>query len=211
VTALGELSAEGLIERIGITNFNSEHMQLIAGSVDLVSAQVQFSLLDRRPAAGFAEAARKRDVHLICYGALAGGFLTDHWLGKPDPGFAFENRSLVKYRLIIEDFGGWALFQELLGALRSIADKYDADIAAVAVRSMLDDPDASAVIVGARYARHLPRLLKALGLSLDDADRAVIDGVRSRASGPTGPVYGLERDKDGRHGRIMKYNLNDVA
>ncbi|MFT5196315.1 MAG: hypothetical protein ACI85U_003347, partial [Candidatus Promineifilaceae bacterium] len=26
--------------------------------------------------------------------------------------------------------------------------------------------------------------------------------------GPHGPVYALERDKDGTHGRIMKYNLN---
>ena len=28
------------------------------------------------------------------------------------------------------------------------------------------------------------------------------------ANGPHGAVYGLERDRTGRHGRIMKYNLN---
>ena len=43
-------------------------------------------------------------------------------------------------------------------------------------------------------------------LGLDDEDRELIERVL--APGPAGPVYGLERDRSGRHGRIMKYNLN---
>ncbi|MBI2767540.1 MAG: aldo/keto reductase, partial [Chloroflexi bacterium] len=41
-----------------------------------------------------------------------------------------------------------------------------------------------------------------------DADRAAIAGILAQAGGPGGPVYGLEGDRSGRHGRIMKYNLN---
>ncbi|RMF40201.1 MAG: aldo/keto reductase [Alphaproteobacteria bacterium] len=208
---LVDLQAAGLIERIGVTNFDAAHMAQIAGAVDLVSAQVQFSLLDRRPAGTFARIARESSTHLICYGVLAGGFLTDAWLGKPDPGFDFANRSLVKYRLIVEEFGGWALFQELLACLRAIADRHGADIAAVAIRAMLEEPEASAVIVGARHAGHLPRTLKALEFSLTPEDRAGIAAIQARAAGPSGPVYGLERDRDGPHGRIMKYNLNADA
>ena len=206
---LVDLQSRGLIDRIGMTNFDHLKMAEIAGACDLVAAQVQFSLLDRRPVGDFTNVARQHDVHLICYGVLAGGFLTDHWLGQPDPGFQFENRSLIKYRLIIEEFGGWPAFQNLLAALRTIADRHDADIAAVAIRAMLDDPDASAVIVGARYARHLPRTLRAIDIELSDQDRAELRAIQSSAPGPSGPVYGLERDKTGRHGKIMKYNLND--
>ena len=208
---LADLRERGLIDQIGVTNFEHEVMAEIAERVDLVAAQVQFSLLDRRPAGAFARTARQSGVGIICYGVLAGGFLTDRWLGAPDPGFRFENRSLVKYRLIIEEFGGWARFQELLGTLRAIADREDADIAAVAIRAMLDDPDAAAVIVGARYASHLPRTLKALEITLTAEDRAVITELQAGAPGPSGPVYGLERDKSGTHGRIMKYNLNAGA
>jgi hypothetical protein len=32
--------------------------------------------------------------------------------------------------------------------------------------------------------------------------------VLSRAKGPHGDVYALEREKGGRHARIMKYELN---
>ena len=208
VDHLADLQKDGLIDRIGITNFDRAHMEAIAERVDLVSAQVQFSLLDRRPAGAFAGSAGARDVHILCYGVLAGGFLTDTWLGQPDPGHRFENRSLVKYRLIIDEFGGWDAFQDLLAVLGAIADRQGADIAAVATRAMLDDPDASAVIIGARYARHLSRLLKALDVELDDADRAAIASIQARAPGPDGEVFGLERDATGRHGSIMKYNLN---
>ena len=76
------------------------------------------STLDRSSA---ASDVYKRQVQMLCYGTLAGGFLTDAWLGKPDPGFEFENRSLIKYRLIIDEFGTWDTFQELLRPLQSLS------------------------------------------------------------------------------------------
>ena len=205
---LADLQAEGLIDQIGVTNFDHHHVIQIANQVDLVSAQVQYSVLDQRPARDFSTAAAAHNVHLICYGVLAGGFLTDAWLGRPDPGFDFENRSLVKYRLIIEEFGGWARFQELLQIMRSIANRHDTDIAAVAARLMLENPKTGALIVGARYARHLPRLLNMFTFSLSDEDHRQIADVQRQAPGPSGDVYALERDADGIHGRIMKYDLN---
>ena len=209
---LAALQAAGKIDRIGVTNFDEEHLaEITACGVDVVSAQVQYSLLDRRPEGRFIEWAGANGVAVFAYGALAGGFLTDRWLGEPDPGFAFANRSLVKYRLIIEEFGGWGLFQDLLRTLRGIADRRGADIAAVAVRAMLDAPQVAAVILGARYAGRLPRTLRIFSIVLDEADRAAIRAVQARAPGPAGPVYALERDRHGPHGRIMKYGLQEPA
>ena len=79
--------------------------------------QVQYSLLDDRPEHGLVDLCRKHGIHLLCYGTVAGGFLSDRWLGAPEPQPPFENRSLTKYKLIIDDFGGWDLFQELLRTL----------------------------------------------------------------------------------------------
>jgi hypothetical protein len=81
-------------------------------------------------------------------------------------------------------------------------------LSSVATRWVLDRPGVAAAIVGARYARHLLRMLEVFDLALDDADRARIGAILAEAPGPPGPVYGLEGDRDGRHGRIMKYNLN---
>jgi aryl-alcohol dehydrogenase-like predicted oxidoreductase len=209
---LAALQRAGKIDRIGTTNFDLEHLQELRDTgVDVVSVQAQYSLLDARPAGAFARWCRANRVAILAYGALAGGFLTDAWLGKADPGHQFANRSLVKYRLIIDEFGGWDLFQALLTALRQVADRHEVTIANVAVRAMLDNPDVGAVILGARYARHLPQNLKALGFCLDQDDRARLDAVLAQRRGPSGPVYGLERDRSGRHGRIMKYDLNTAG
>jgi len=206
---LKDLQSKGKIRNLGITNWDRDQITpFLDAGFDIVSAQVQYSILDRRPANGMAGWAAAHDIQLLCYGTLAGGFLTDAWLGRPDPGFAFQNRSLVKYRLIIDEFGPWDRFQGLLRALKTVGDRHGVSLSAVATRWVLDRPQVAAGIVGARYARHLPQTLGVFDLTLDDADRAAIDAVIARAGGPNGDVYGLERDRTSRHGRIMKYNLN---
>lgn len=206
---LKECQKKGKIANLGATNWNTPVMDRFCDAgFDVVSAQVQYSVLDRRPAGAFSDWGARRNVQILAYGTLAGGFLTENWLGKPDPGFAFENRSLVKYRLIIDEFGSWDLFQALLQTLQAIGDKHGVALSSVATRWVLDQPQVAAAIVGARYARHLPKTLEVFGFALDAEDRAKIDAVLAQAGGPNGPVYGLEGDRSGRHGRIMKYNLN---
>ena len=202
------LQQEGLVRHIGGTNFDSAHTAaLLEAGVPLVSMQVQYSLLDRRPEAALVPLAQRHGMQLLCYGALAGGFLTDAWLGAPAPG-ELSNRSLVKYALIIEDFGGWAAFQQLLQTLRRIADRHRTSIAAVATRWVLQRPGVAAAIVGARYARHLADTLAVFSFALDAQDEAELAPLLAAHPGPVGDTYALERDKLGRHGRIMKYNLN---
>jgi aryl-alcohol dehydrogenase-like predicted oxidoreductase len=155
-----------------------------------------------------AELCRNHGIALLCYGTVAGGFLSDRWLGRPAPAESLANRSLVKYRLIIDEFGGWPLFQELLVALRGIADRQHCDIATVATRAVLDCPAVAAAIVGATSAAHLEAHGRIGEVALGEQDRAAIAAVTSRRQGPPGDVYALERDREGPHGRIMKYTLN---
>ena len=204
--------AKGKIRHIGATNFDTPHVAaIIDAGIPLVSLQVQYSALDRRPQNGLAALCAKHAIALLCYGSVAGGFLSDHWLGAREPVGAAENRSLVKYKLIVDDFGGWALFQELLAALRSVADRHRSDIATIASAYVLAQPGVAAVIIGARNRAHTGANAHAAKLALTTQDRAAIASVVAKARGPLGDVYALERDRDGRHGSIMKYNLNTEA
>jgi aryl-alcohol dehydrogenase-like predicted oxidoreductase len=206
---LEELRVEGKIHLLGGTNFDTPHTEaLLAAGVPLASMQVQYSLLDARPENRLVEACEGLAVKLLCYGTVAGGFLSDRWLGKPEPAPPFENRSLTKYKLIIDDFGGWELFQSLLAALRRVADRYATDIATIASRAMLDRPAVAAVIVGARNRAHVAANVRISETSLTPTDRADIDAVLRFRQGPEGDTFTLERDRDGRHGSIMKYNLS---
>jgi aryl-alcohol dehydrogenase-like predicted oxidoreductase len=203
--ALAALQREGLIRLVGGTNFDTPQTAAMRDAgVPLASMQVQYSLLDRRPEHSLVTLG----VPLLCYGTLAGGFFSERWLGAPEPGAELSNRSLIKYLLVIQDFGGWDAFQTLLQVLKRIGDRHGVGIASVATRWVLDRPGVAAAIVGARYADHLDDTLAVLSLQLDSADHALLAPLLAAHAGPEGDTYSLERDKGGRHGRIMKYNLN---
>ncbi|GMV10484.1 MAG TPA: aldo/keto reductase [Gemmatimonadaceae bacterium] len=206
---LDALRQEGRIRQLGVTNFDTARLAtLLDAGIPIIAHQLQYSLLDRRAAGTMASLCMDRGVGILAYGSLAGGFFSERWLGVPEPTTPLENRSLVKYKPIIDEFGGWALFQELLRVLQRIAGRHDVRIGTVAIRWVLDQPGVAAAIVGARDAGHLPHTLAALHLHLTEEDHAELAAVVARATGPSGEVYALERDRHGTHGRIMRYNLN---
>lgn len=211
---LDDLRRAGKLRCVGATNFDARHLaEILDAGVPVVSNQVQHSLVDRRPEGALAELAAERGVALLGYGTLAGGFLSARWLGAPEPaGPATElpNRSLTKYKLIVEEFGSWELFQELLVALARIGERHGASLSTVALRAALDRPGSAAAVLGASGARHLSDTLRAFEIALDEDDRAALEAVLEKSRGPSGPVYALERDRTGPHGRIMRYDLNRV-
>ena len=206
---LNEIRIEGKVRNVGTTNFDAPRLtEIIGAGIPLVSQQLQYSVLDQRPEHDVAALAAKHDFKFLCYGSVAGGFLSDRWLGQPEPEMPLENRSLVKYKLIIDDFGGWDLFQELLRTLRSVADRHGVDIATIASAWVLTRDHVAAVIVGARNQSHALANAGIMDIELSANDLAAIGAVIGMSTGPKGDVYTLERDRTGRHGSIMHYNLN---
>lgn len=207
---LDRLRRAGKIAHLAVTNFDTQHLdEIVCAGVPIVAHQLQYSLIDDRPNIHMVEFCRTHNIALLCYGTVCGGFLSERWLGKPQPRTeTLGNRSLVKYKLIIDDFGGWDLFQQLLEVLAASAVRHGTDIATVASRAILECPQVAAIIVGATNTAHL-HSHRQLGLfQLDEEDRAAISAVTDYRRGPREDVYILERDRTGRHGQIMKYELN---
>lgn len=211
-TWLAELQREGLIDLLGGTNFDTVASEaMYAAGARLATMQVQYSLLDNRPAGPLAGLCAREGMKYLCYGTLVGGFFGERWLGVADPGDDPGNRSLVKYKLVIDDCGGWDWFQALLSTLAKVGARHGQGIGAVATRVVLGLPHVAACIVGVRHAGHLAAHASMFGWALDDADLAAIGAVLAERRPLEGDVYTLERDRTGRHGRIMKYNLSQPA
>ena len=210
---LTRLHAAGKIRHVGLTNFDTAHVaELVDAGVPVRTIQVQYSLLDARPAETMVGYCAAHDISLLCYGTVAGGFLSDRWLGRAAPALdTLTNRSLTKYRLIIDEFGGWDLFQSLLETLARVAARHGTDIATVASAAMLGRESVAAVIVGATNRAHLAANQQIADLRLSPADMAEIEAALALRQGPPGEVYALERDRNGPHGRIMKYELGKPA
>lgn len=210
---LGELQAEGLIDLLGGTNFDAPTTQaMIDAGVRLATMQVQYSVLDARPAGAMSALCVQHGLKFLCYGTVAGGFLSERWLGVPEPGLdpdaPLGNRSLVKYKLIIDDCGGWNWFQALLTTLARVGARHGQGIAAVATRHVLDQPHVATAIVGVRNRAHLAAHSGLFGWALTVQDRLDIATVLAQRVPLAGDIYALERDRTGRHGRIMKYDLS---
>lgn len=217
--ALEDLRRRGKIRHLGVTNFDQSRLEeIVEAGVDVVAHQCQYSALDQRPAGDLEAFCARRDVHLLAYGTVGGGFLAKRWLGRDAPE-QFDNRSQVKYRLIIDEAGGWSYFQRLLAVLQDVSERHNAGRSAdstvespitptiVAIRWTLDRPRVAAAIVGTRSARHARSNRTVFGLRLSEEDRQAIDAVVAESQGPEGAVFALEREPEGRHARIMKTGL----
>jgi aryl-alcohol dehydrogenase-like predicted oxidoreductase len=149
---LDELREDGTILTLGLTNFDSSHLEEFMNmGIKIISNQVQYSLIDRRPEKFMAGVCSKYGVKLFAYGTLCGGLLSERFMGKPEPfRTQLNTASLSKYKNMINRWGNWDLFQELLYVLKQIADNHNVSIANVALRYVLENPIVAGAIIGVR-------------------------------------------------------------
>jgi len=185
LTSLSQLCDEGKIRYLGLTNFDTPHLQrIVENGIHVVSNQVQYSLIDRRPEVQMSQFCREHGIGLLTYGTVCGGLLSDKYLGQAEPDrSALNTASLRKYKQMIDAWGGWGLFQELLTTLQQLASKHGMSLANVAVRYILDRPAVAGVIIGVRLGvtDHRADNARAFDVILDAEDHARIEAVLSKS------------------------------
>ncbi len=176
---LTRLRAEGLIAEIGVTNFDAAHLQIaLSDGIPLLTNQVSFSLVDRRATTQLANLCKQSNVKLLAYGTLCGGFLSERWLGQPEPQ-DIPDWSKMKYKRFIDVTGGWGGFQGILSAAHDIAQKHKISVANVATRWVLEHDHVAGVIVGARLGErvHADDNLRLFSFGLDNDDKAALNAA----------------------------------
>jgi aryl-alcohol dehydrogenase-like predicted oxidoreductase/enamine deaminase RidA (YjgF/YER057c/UK114 family) len=175
---LQELKTEGLIKSLGLTNFDTAHLRIVLHSgIQVVSNQVCYSLLDQRASKKMTDLCLYHNVKLLAFGTIAGGFLTEKWLNKPEPSLTDSlTWSQMKYKRFIDTAGGWQAFQQVLDALHKVAKKNNTSMANVASRFVLDQPAVGAVIIGARLgmSEHIQENKSLLSFSLNEESKETL-------------------------------------
>ena len=183
---LSELRDQGIIKHIGLTNFDTERMQIMVDSdLPIVSNQVQYSIIDRRPEVKMMPFCLEHNISLLAYGSICGGLMSERYLGRIQPSIAeLDTLSLRKYKKMIDAWGGWNLFQELLSTLKRIAQKYNVNIANVATRYILAKSAVAGVIIGVRLGivDHRNSNAQVFNFSLDKSDSDDIDAVCTKSN-----------------------------
>lgn len=207
---LSELKAKGKIAEIGLTNVNTKYLEEFSERFDIASLQTQVSLFDKRIERGIGALCHKKKIKIFAYGTLLGGFLHEKWLMKDEPQLdLLENRSLVKYKLLIDAACGWKEFQRRLTVLNNLAIKYHSDIPSIAIAALLKSSQIDAAIVGLsphNYSTQNRQLA-----NLPQIDPLDVQEIATWTCNLQGDVYDEERDKSGAHAKVMKSNLNAIS
>ncbi|KAH7289096.1 hypothetical protein KP509_31G057400 [Ceratopteris richardii] len=181
---LRDLKEAGKIKTLALTNFDTERLQIILNNeIPIVSNQVQYSIVDTRPQKKMAEVCKLTGVKLITYGTVMGGLLSEKFLDAnisiPFAGPSLNTPSLKKYKQMVDAWGGWSLFQELLRTLKKISVKHGVSIPTVAVRYVLNQPAVAASMIGVRLglSEHIKDSKAIFDLQLDVEDEASIKQV----------------------------------
>ena len=173
------------IRHLALTNFDTERLaEILERGIRVVSDQIQFSLIDRRPEVRMVPFCRRTGVHVLAYGTVCGGLLSERYLGQPEPrGSALDTVSLQKYKRMLDAWGDWKLFQQLLAALKDVATQHGVSIATVSVRWVLDRPAVAGAILGRRLGRadHRAANAQVFAFTLDAEDHARIDAVLEKS------------------------------
>ncbi|HKR74393.1 MAG TPA: aldo/keto reductase [Candidatus Nitrosocosmicus sp.] len=184
---LSDLRDEGMVKHVGLTNFDTERLQIMNDAgLQILSNQIQYSIIDRRPEEKMAPFCEDHDIRILAYGTLCGGLLTERFLGREQEPSSYEldTLSLRKYKKMIDVWGNWKLFQELLSTLHEIAQKHRVNIANIATKYILDKPAVAGVLIGVRLgiSDHRNSNSQVFNFSLEREDFETIDIVCKKAN-----------------------------
>ncbi len=178
---LQELRQEGLIKHLGLTNFDTAHLKMALDSgIKLISNQVCFSLLDQRAQTSMLALCQEYGIKILAFGTVAGGFLSEKWLDKPEPKMEeLATWSEMKYKRFIDQTGSWQTFQHLLKTLAEIAQTQSVDMANVASRFILEQDGVGGVIIGSRPGKseHIRSNSRIIDTPLSDTEKRQIEAV----------------------------------
>jgi aryl-alcohol dehydrogenase-like predicted oxidoreductase len=172
---------EGLVRHVGVSNYSLRRWQAADAALGgpVLSNQVRYSLVDRRPETQLLPWAQANDRLVIAYSPLGQGLLSARYDAENRPGGVRAANSLF----LPENL---ARATELLDALRAVASAHDATPAQVALAWVIRRPNVVA-IPGASSVVQLERNAEAADLDLTDED----DERLTAASGRFSPIAGM--------------------
>jgi aryl-alcohol dehydrogenase-like predicted oxidoreductase len=164
MAGMQRLQRTGLVRHVGVSNFPLARWQDAEAALGgpVLSNQVQYSLVVRKPDRDLIPWAQEHDRLVIAYSPLAQGFLSARYDGTNTPGGVRSSNSLFLPENIERA-------QPLLTALKEIAVAHSATPAQVALAWVIRRPNVVA-IPGASSVAQLEANAAAADLDLSDDD-----------------------------------------
>ncbi len=177
--ALEKLQRAGKIAHIGVSNFavrDLEEARSALSRTDIVSDQVQYSLLHREPEAGLTAYAKREGIALLAWSPIAKGILAGSYGPTKRPTDRVRSDETLFRPQNLKEVA------PVVALLRQMAEAHDKTPAQVALRWLADRPGVIP-IPGAKRPAQAEENAGAAGWSLSRAERAALDRTSAAALG----------------------------
>ena len=172
--AFAQLIQQGKVKAIGASNYSAERLSEALdvserhGYPRYESLQPQYNLYDRADYETKLEPlCLKRELGVICYSALASGFLTGKYRSEKDLSKSQRGQGIKKY---LNERGF-----RILRALDEVAGKYHSTPARIALAWLMARPSITAPIASATNMEQLNDLVEATKLELDHSSIEILN------------------------------------
>ena len=178
---MAELQDAGLVHHIGVSNFDRVLVERCLAIRHVDSVQNEFSLFRREDSRRLLPWLEEKGVGYLAYGPLAFGLLTGAIRADttfPDNDWRGGKMGMSSYdRLFAPRVRAKNL--EKVDRLRPIADRLGTDLAALALRWVIEQRGVTAAIAGSRNSRHVRANATAGDLRLDEKTLDEIQAIFS--------------------------------
>lgn len=163
---LEKLTQEGKVKYIGISNFDADQTKRALECSQVITNQVQYSLLERSIEEDLMPLCREKGVSILPYGALGGGMLTGKYSEPPE-----IKKGDVKdffYKYYKEPY--WTKSRRLVSVLEDVAEAHNASASEVAINWTLSHDLVPSCIAGCRTPQQLAQNVKAADWQLTEEE-----------------------------------------
>ncbi len=167
--ALVRLKEQGKILQAGVSNYNVAQMKEAAKTIDLVSDQVPYSMVNRGIESELLPYCIEHQKSILAYSPMERGLLT----GKMKPGQSFgegDHRAGVKF---FKD-ENIERTNNFLAKIKPLADEKNATIGQLVIRWTINRPGITVALVGARNAEQATQNAKAIDVKLSAEEHDMI-------------------------------------
>ncbi|GAC1574528.1 MAG: aldo/keto reductase [Candidatus Dormibacteria bacterium] len=174
--AMGEFVSEGIVRRVGVSNYTVEQMRSFAAVTHLDVAQIPYSLFSRGVEDEVIPFLAANGTGIMGYAALAQGFLSGTFTDTPN--FA-EN----DFRSHARDFQGERFAARVAASVRmaEIGRARGCTLPELAIAWVLANPAGIIPLVGAQAPGHITSTLRAAELDLTPDEVASLRSIAQDA------------------------------
>ncbi|MBA7495032.1 Aldo-keto reductase YhdN [subsurface metagenome] len=176
-SAIKDLIKEGKVRYAGVSNFSVEQIRRIQVIHPVASLQPPYSMLERGIEEELLHYCSANNIGIIVYspmqkGILTGRFTRERVQNLPQDDHRHEDPRFQEPELSAN--------LKLVEGLRSIAERSDRTVAQLAIAWVLQHPELTAAIVGARHPSQIEETVAAGDLMLSEEDIAAIDTLLNK-------------------------------